>query len=186
MALTSNPISAATLEELDGSWEIFQGKLRKKPSMSVGHNRISRKLVRLLDRQLSPREFEILHNDGRTGLADGDSYIPDVAIVPIELLDAFEGNPRRFETYSSSLPLVVEIWSPSTGKYDIDAKLPGYQKRGDLEIWRIHPFDRTVKIWRRQTDGANLETIEQSRIISLHALPEVRIDLDDLFRIGWG
>jgi Uma2 family endonuclease len=45
----------------------------------------------------------------------------------------------ELELYVEPLPLVVEVWSPSTGQYDVDEKLPEYQRRGDLEIWRFHP-----------------------------------------------
>jgi Uma2 family endonuclease len=79
------------------------------------------------------------------------------------------------------LPLVVEVWSPSTGGYDVDAKLPIYQQRGDLEIWRIHPFERTVTAWRRQANGSYTETIYREGILAPVALPGVSITLDELF-----
>jgi Uma2 family endonuclease len=37
------------------------------------------------------------------------------------------------------VPLVVEVWSASTGDDDIEAKIPVCQARGDQEIWRIPP-----------------------------------------------
>jgi Uma2 family endonuclease len=63
------------------------------------------------------------------------------------------GSPG-LEYYEQPLPLVVEVWSPSTGEYDIDSKLPEYQARGDKEIWRLHPYERTVRSWQRQPDGS--------------------------------
>ena len=94
---------------------------------------------------------------------------------------------RRFETapysaiFSDPLPLVVEVWSPSTGDYDVDAKLPVYQQRGDLEIWRIHPYERTLTAWRRQPDGSYQETIHREGMVKPAALPGVAIDLGALF-----
>jgi Uma2 family endonuclease len=76
---------------------------------------------------------------------------------------------------------VVEIWSPSTGTYDIGEKLPDYQRRGDLEIWRIHPYERTVTAWRRQSDGTYAESVFRGRIARPVALPGVAVDLDALF-----
>ena len=52
---------------------------------------------------------------------------------------AFAGRPV-LAILPDPLPLVAEVWSPSTGDYDIDTTAPVYQRRGDLEIWRIHPF----------------------------------------------
>lgn len=149
--------------------------------MSFGHNRTARGLARQLILQLSPDEYEVLQNQGHASLPGGDSYIPDVAVVPSVLTAVFLSDPRRFETYSDPLPFVAEIWSPSTGNYEVDVKIPGYQRRGDAEIWRIHPFDRTVTIWRISTDGHYVETLYRSGVLELQALPGIHISLDELF-----
>jgi len=83
--------------------------------------------------------------------------------------------------FSDPLPLVVEVWSPSTGDYDVDAKLPVYQQRGDLEIWRIHPYERTLTVWQRQPEGSYVETIHDGGIVTPVALSGVEINLDELF-----
>lgn len=79
------------------------------------------------------------------------------------------------------LPLVVEVSSPSTGDYDVDTKLPEYQRRGDLEIWRVHPYDHALTAWRRQPDGSYLEMGHTGGGVRPVALPGVAIDLDALF-----
>jgi len=66
------------------------------------------------------------------------------------------------------------------GGYDVDAKLAVYQQRGDLEIWRIHPYERTLTSWRRQPDGSYEESIHRGGTISPVALTGVAIDLDAL------
>ncbi len=76
---------------------------------------------------------------------------------------------------------MVEVWSPATGEYDINAKLPEYQRRGDLEIWRIHPYDRTLTAWRQQPDGSYVESLYTGGTVRPVALPNVAIDLDALF-----
>ncbi len=35
------------------------------------------------------------------------------------------------------------------GRVDVESKLPDYRRRGDLEVWRIHPYERTLTAWRR-------------------------------------
>ena len=85
------------------------------------------------------------------------------------------------EVYDQPLPLVVEVWSRSTGDYDVEEKLAVYQQRGDLEIWRIHPYERTLTAWRRQPDGSYDETIHREGVVSPTALPGVEIDLAALF-----
>ncbi|MEX1104500.1 MAG: hypothetical protein WED87_09630, partial [Dehalococcoidia bacterium] len=39
-----------------------------------------------------------------------------------------------------------------------DTKFDEYKKRGDLEIWRLHPYEKSIIAWRRQADGAYSET----------------------------
>ena len=177
--LTQATPVAPSLEETDGRHELYDGELRERPPMSQGHNRTARRLARQLHQQLPEEDFEVLHQAGHTAIPGGNSYIPDVAIVPTASVAAL--GERTFESYVEPLPLVVEIWSPSTGTYDIDRKLPGYQARGDLEIWRIHPFERTVRIWRRQADGGYAESLHREGSLTLHALPQVTIELEQLF-----
>jgi Uma2 family endonuclease len=83
-----------------------------------------------------------------------------VVVIPKSYIDPHRGDPRAFNAYADPLPLVVEVWSPSTGDYDVKTKLNLYQQRGDVEIWFIHPYDRTLTTWRRQRDGSYLERVE--------------------------
>ncbi len=182
MATTSVKSAAELLEELDGIWEIYEGNLRERPPMSFGHNEAQSELVEQLLRQVSSREYRVRQNSGHLLIPNGDSYVPDVMLVPVGLIARFRQDRARFERYSEPLPFVVEVWSPSTGKYDIDSKIPRYQERGDAEIWRVHSFDKTVRIWRLRPDGGYVESIERTGVIALHELPSVRIDLDELFR----
>ena len=88
---------------------------------------------------------------------------------------------RDLEKYPEPLPLVVEVWSPSTGDYDVDEKLPEYQRRGDLEIWRLHPYERTLTRWIRQENGGYVTTVVTGGGVPLSAIPGASIDLDRLF-----
>jgi hypothetical protein len=78
---------------------------------------------------------------------------------------------------------VAEVWSSSTGNYDTDTRIPVYMQRGDLEVWRIHPYERTLTAWVRQPDGRYEETLNREGVIALSALPGVTIGMDDLFDI---
>lgn len=104
-------------------------------------------------------------------------------MAPVDSGRAFRGRPGTLANFSDPLPLVVEVWSRSTGDYDVNAKIPVYMQRGDLEISRIHPYERTLTSWVRQADGSYRETTYQGGIVSLAALPGVTIDLDELFTV---
>ena len=81
------------------------------------------------------------------------------------------------EAYGEPLPLVVEVWSPSPGGYDQRVKLAEYQRRGDAEVWLVHPFERSITAWRHTPGGSYTETIVRDGGSEPVALPGVRIDL---------
>lgn len=133
-----------------------------------------------LQRQLDWKAFDVRVNGGHLRY-DRDFYsIPDVAVIPRELWPMLPEEPGNLESYDAPLPLVVEVWSPSTGSYDVGEKLAGYQARGDQEIWRIHPFERTLTAWRRYPDGTCTETVYQGGTVEPASLPGVAIDLETL------
>jgi Uma2 family endonuclease len=168
------------LNGAEGAWELHDGRLVEKPGMTWNHGRIVARLSYLLQDQLDEARFEVRINEGRVRREDDTILIPDLLVVPSaygrEFLDRL-----TLAVLTPPLPLVVEVWSPSTGGYDVDSKIPVYQQRGDLEIWRIHPFERTLTRWVRQLDGTYRESVHVGGTIELAALPEVTIDLDRLF-----
>lgn len=148
--------------------------------MTLEHNRLMFELAYALRRQINPDEFGVRSNAGHVRLSSQAYYIPDVLVVSTDLQRRLEGT-RLLETYSAPLPLVVEVWSVSTGDYDVETKLREYQLRGDLEIWRLHPYERSLISWQRQLDGSYLEQIHHGGLVRPVGLPGVVIDLDLLF-----
>jgi Uma2 family endonuclease len=102
-------------------------------------------------------------------------------VIPVAYLEALRGS-RRLETYDGPMPLVAEVWSPSTANYDVDTKFPEYMQRGDREIWRIHPYEKTLTAWRRQADGSYSESRYEGGVEAVESLPGVAIRIEDLFR----
>jgi Uma2 family endonuclease len=182
------PVSEQTFKQLawedpEGHWELDCGRPRQKPAMTAAHNRTATYLGAMLIAQLDPAEFEVRVNSGHVRRSETRYYIPDVLVLPRELVRPFDTRVDLLETYADPLPLVVEVWSPSTGGYDVDDKLPEYQRRGDREIWRIHPFERTLIVWRREADGAYSETLLTAGSVQPVALPGVSIELARIFQI---
>ncbi len=165
------------LNDPDGHWELFDGVLREKPGMAYAHNYVMFELGVSLRLALDPNLYEVRSNAGRVRVAADRYYIPDVLVIPRSMTERFRDDPDALDLYSDPLPFVAEIWSPSTGPYDIRAKLQGYRERGDAEIWYIQPFDKTITIWRRQPDGSYLETSPAIGPIEIVSLPGVTVDL---------
>lgn len=178
------PVSEKTYLQIawedPNQWELHCGQLRRKPGMALEHNRLATRLLIRVAQQLDENEFDIRLGMGHVRRSSESYYIPDVYVIPMELVRPQRGR-LALEVYEAPLPLVVEVWSPSTGDYDLDSKIPEYQRRGDLEIWRIHPYDRTLTAWRRQPDGSYEEAVYRGGKVQPASLPNVTIDLDALF-----
>jgi Uma2 family endonuclease len=185
MALTTaTPVSEDLYREIalgDPRLELHHGQLREKLSMSVEHNNIADLLATSLRNQLDRGEYRVRENLGRLRHSADTYFIPDVVVIPAGMVQALSARPGSLDAYTDPMPLVVEIWSPSTGAYDIREKIAAYQQRGDHEIWFIHPYQRTLTAWVRQADGAYLQEIASGGIVQPSSLPGVTIDLDALF-----
>ncbi len=181
MPVTERTFHQVALEDPDHQWELHHGVLREKPSMSFRHNDLMMELGFQLRMQLDPSRYRIRINAGRVSRLTETYYIPDVFVIPVSLLDHDKDRPDVLEIYDQPLPLVVEIWSPSTGEYDVNTKLPEYRLRGDQEIWRVQPFERVLHVWRRQPDGTYREDEYRGGNVVVESLPDVIIGLDALF-----
>jgi Uma2 family endonuclease len=181
MPITQATYETILLEDPEGRWELIRGQLKEKPTMSTPHNRTIARLMHQLGRQLDVDEYEVRASTGRLRYRDESYFIPDVHVVPVALLGDAIGPGQPLEVLDAPMPFVAEVWSPSTGLYDVDLKLPEYQRRGDHEIWRIHPLERSVRIWRRAPDGSYAVQAATGGKVTLHALPSVTVDLDAMF-----
>ena len=169
------------LAAVDAQLELHDGRLREKPGMSVEHGSIMVDLVLALGPQLDRSEYRLRANHAKLRRSPRHYYVPDVAVIPAALDLALRDHPGALDAYSAPLPVVVEIWSPSTGDYDIEEKLPEYMARGDLEIWYLHLYERTLIASRRQPDGTYAETRYTHGSAPVLSLPGVEVDLDALF-----
>lgn len=182
MPVTEETYRRLSLEDPEGQWELVCGRLRQKPPMTHSHGDTITELTVRLSVQLARDRFRVRANHSRTQLPVGGYYIPDVAVVPFALTGPYLGDPGKLEAYAEPLPLVVEVWSPSTGDYDVTEKMAGYRERGDAEIWLVHPYDRTLTAWRRAPDGRYSEQrYTVPGVVEPASLPGVRVALSDLF-----
>jgi Uma2 family endonuclease len=168
------------LNDPESLLELRDGVLVEKPLMSMKHDDVAFHLGYLLQSQLDRSVYRVNVNGGKTRHSPRQYSIPDVVVIPAALVLPFANDPRAFNAFAEPLPLVVEIWSRTTGDYDIAAKLPGYRERGDAEIWFIHPYERTLTAWRRQPDSNYTEFLCRGGFIPVVSLPGLVIDFDAL------
>ncbi len=181
MQVTEQGLELIARADPDRQWELHDGQLREKPGMGVDHNDVMFFLAHLLQPQLDRREYRLRVNAGHVQYTARNYYTPDIKVIPVAMDRPKRGRPGTLEFYPDPRPLVVEVWSHSTGTYDIETKPARYQTRGDHEIWRLHPDERTLTTWRRQPTGEYKETLYRGGVVPVKSLPGVSIDLDAVF-----
>jgi Uma2 family endonuclease len=182
MPVSEETFRRVALEDPEGHWELDHGCLRRKPGMSFPHNFAMTYLGGQLISQLDPEVFQVRINSGHVNRTDRSFFIPDVFVYPVAVLGPESERDDVLEVYDEPLPFVVEVWSRSTGDYDVDKKIPEYMRRGDLEIWRLDASSQTLIAWRRQPDGTYERAVIGGGVVEPVSLPGVRINLDALFR----
>jgi DNA-binding XRE family transcriptional regulator len=114
------PVSEAryrqvALEDPEGKWELVCGHLIAKPAMTTEHEQVARKLARQLILQLSDEEYLVDRDSPRLRVHGGNYRLPDVCVIPVPVIQRrLREYPAKLEEYEEPMPLVVEVWSPST------------------------------------------------------------------------
>jgi len=129
-------------EEPGYRYEVLEGVLVKDPSPNVMHQRVSRRLIRVLEDYINEIDPE-----GEVFFAPLDVTFQEITVVQPDLFYISGEQKKLVEEARIDGPptLVVEIISPSTSRKDRIQKRNIYQKAGVQHYWLIHPEERTLE-----------------------------------------
>jgi len=146
MATTVNRlITFAEFEQMpdapDGRYELRHGELVKVPPVQYGHNRIQRRLRRLLEAAACDTgEVEV--ELGFRTLPEYEFRVADIAFVSRERSDRVPDN-----SYLEGAPdIVIEILSPSNTASEMLDKEHLCLENGAREFWLVDPVHKQVKV----------------------------------------
>jgi Uma2 family endonuclease len=152
--------------------ELLYGTIYKKPRKSP----MECVLTSVLIRAISPIESDgyFVRSFGPITCADSEPE-PNVSVVRGEIDDYLRAHPQTAE-------LVVEVCGDFE-EYD-RSKLRAYASANLKECWLALGPERRVEVYRRPSGGRFLEkrVFGQSGLLRCHALSQLIIDLDQLFR----
>lgn len=123
-------------------YELVRGDLYVTPSPSPVHQRVSKRLLRLLEDYFEGRSIgEVFDAPIDLILTNQDVLVPDLLVV---------GHPKHVSKRGVEGPplLVVEIISPSTGKRDRGLKARRYAELGVEHYWIVDPAKKRVECYR--------------------------------------
>ncbi len=185
--MTAVPKPHLTIEEYieleknsEQRFEYFAGEVFSMAGGSPNHVRISRNVCNQLTQKLEDRDCEAFPGDMRVKVpADAPYRYPDASVVCGE---------QKYETFQGLEMLVnpillVEVLSPSTAAYDLDAKFTAYQSIESFREYLAIAQDRPHVIRHvRQPQGGWLRTDTDGldNAVTLESL-EVTLPLSEIY-----
>lgn len=162
----------------DNQYELIGGKLILVPAPKTFHQELVGELYSAI------KEYVRNNNLGKVLIAPVDVLLsetekpqPDIMFISKERLDIIT------EMNVQGAPdLVVEILSPSTGKYDRTAKSKMYYKHGVKEYWIVDPDHKTIEIFIPAEKNWNLfQSYDDKDTLTSPLLTGLEIQLRDIF-----
>ncbi|MDQ6700858.1 MAG: Uma2 family endonuclease [Acidobacteriota bacterium] len=166
--------------------EIVDGESRIMPPPTRGHWRVLNRIHRTLIRQLTEEEHEISRADVGLGIKRRPvlTYrIPDIAVFSVSALVKDQAENPMDENYIWTPPeFIAECLSPSNRKGQIERLREDYESINVPELWFIDPRSRTLTIFLLERNSLVAKRTVENGVISPVRLPQVNVNIDDLWR----
>ncbi len=166
--------------------EIVDGESRIMPPPTPGHWKVLNRILRVLMRQLSEEEHEISKTDVGLGIKRRPvlTYrIPDIAVFSVSALAKDRAEHGKSDIYIWTPPeLVVECLSPSNRKGSIERLRQDYESIRAPEVWFIDPQSRTLTVHILEDASLVAKQRLQEGVLSPVRLPQVRVNIDELWK----
>jgi len=142
LVVTGVDITLEDLDELpdDGHrYELLDGMLVVSPAPVLLHQRVVRKLLRVLDAAV-PAEGEVFAAPTELAMAGLGRLEPDLLVVS----PAPDMTAKRL---TSAPLLAVEVLSPSTRRFDLGGKKSVLARGGCAHYWVVDPDEPSIIAW---------------------------------------
>src|SRR5215217_7775540 len=166
------------LPEDDWRYQLIDGEIVMAPSPSFFHQSISANLVGILAPHVQNRGLgKVLFAPLDFYLDDHNVYQPDVLFISRERdwiiqEDGLHGAPD----------FVVEVLSPRTARYDLNAKRAGYARSGVREMWLVYPEARRIDVFYLEKNAEGpVASYSLGENFSSPLFPDLEIFTDKIF-----
>lgn len=117
--------------------EIIGGQVIDLASPSSRHEDAADNIYNIFRDYLRGKRCRVFSSNRAVYLEDGEVYEPDVKVV-------CDRSKVKADGIHGAPDLVVEVLSPSTGRYDRGHKMQVYERSGVQEYWIVDPVSQTV------------------------------------------
>ena len=118
--------------------EIIGGKVVMFAAPTTFHDDIAGSIYRIFGNYLRGKLCKVYPSTTAVFLMDGEEYQPDVKVV-------CDRSKIKADGIHGAPDLVVEVLSPSTGRYDRGRKMQVYERCGVREYWIVEPVNRSIE-----------------------------------------
>lgn len=167
-------------EEPGYRFEVLEGLLVKEPSPNTIHQRVSRRLQRILEDYFWQHDPE-----GEIFNAPLDVTFHDLTVVQPDIFYISNGQKQIVQEARIDGPpaLVVEILSPSNSRKDRLQKLQIYQKVEVAHYLLVNPEEKTLECFAlRNGVYALVAAGMEEKIVKHPDFPGLSIDLSVIFK----
>jgi len=161
----------------DQRWELIDGQAwSMSPAPGFKHQQLAGALYALLWGQLKGKRC-------LAGIAHTDIVLSDYDVVQPDVFVVCDRNKVTNQSIKGAPEIVIEVLSPSTSLKDRREKKRLYEKFGVQEYLLVDPVGQVVERFCLQDDGGwdKGEVFGPDQIITFHFLPDVHVDLREVF-----
>ena len=163
-------------------FELYDGKLIVLSAANIKHQAISGEPQAMFHNYLKGKNCRVFATVAvrlNHATKDDTYFIPDLAVVC---------DPSKIDKNSikGAPDLVVEIFSPSTKRFDIIEKRYKYEQAGVKEYWLVDPEVGTVEVALLNETGHFLSRMYSNEsVVPVTVLPGFTVDLTEVFDDVW-
>jgi Uma2 family endonuclease len=134
-------------------YELIEGEIVKKSAPHYEHQRVSGKIFLKLQPFVTTNKLgEIFYAPIDVYLDDSNFYQPDLVFVS----DVQKGILSEEGLIQGVPDLVIEILSPSTGKYDRGGKMRVYEYHSVKEYWIVDLANKLIEVYTHENQRFDL------------------------------
>jgi len=163
-------------------YELYEGRLIVQAAANSRHQAISGELHALFHNYLKGKKCRVLATVAvrlNHATKDDTYFIPDLTVVcdPLKIdKQSINGAPD----------MVVEIFSPSSKRFDIIEKRYKYEQAGVKEYWLVDPEIGAVEVALLDETGRYLSRMYSNKnTVPVTVLPGFSVDLTEIFEDLW-
>jgi Uma2 family endonuclease len=164
--------------------EIVHGESRIMPPPNKKHVYLLEALRRMLEARLDSREYYVSAASAGLGVERVPlTYrVPDLMVFRTEAIRRDRAETADNDVYIWAVPeLLVECLSPSNRKGSIRTLLANYAQIAVPEVWLLDPKPPRFTSYRYESGGLTERLITASGCVSPLVLPNVTVDLAELW-----